>query len=379
MRHRNSFNTNPETNYKDSVDISRTSRYDTSKNPISPQDAIDRFLDYKEQEIRSQTVSEYRRKLEYFKDFCSQKEIDNLNNLDGRLLSDYYHYRRNKSAHEPLSVKTMKDDMYLIRDFITFLKKIEAVAPDLPQKVRIPKMKQDEAVRDVKISSDRIEDILDYLETYEYATHNHVIWLFYTHTGRRPGGLYALDLGNLYLDREEPYIRFQHHPNETELKNGWKGETEIHIAKEVAAVFQDYIEQHRESVVTENGRTPFLTTSHGRMSRSTMRRSVYRFSRPCIINGQCPHNRDQSACEAKTCNDSASKCPSSKPPYALRHGYITAKLREGVPVKILGGRCDVSEEVIEKHYDERNMQEKRELRQQIFQEVQEEQDSQGYL
>ena len=352
-----------------------------SLEPIGPEEAIDRFLEYKEQEIRAQTVSEYRRKLDHFQQFCEKRGIDNLNDLDGRVLHDFRRYRRVESAPqtEPLSAKTMRDDMYLFRDFIAFLEEIEGVPKDLSSKIRIPELDEDDGVRNIDIAPDRVNEILGYLERYEYASRPHVVWVFHVHTGRRPGGLYALDLEDLNLDREDPYIELKHRPGETELKNGDAGETEIYISEEVTRVFRDYIDQNRVEVVTENDREPFLTTTHGRLSKTTMRRYVYKFSRPCVVTGECPHDRDVESCEAADSDDAASKCPSSRPPYALRHGYITSKLRDGAPPEIIGGRCDVSEKVIERHYDERDEQEKRELRQKIFEEVREGQNGGGYL
>lgn len=242
---------------------------------------------------------------------------------------------------------------------------------------RDPNLGQEDGVRNINLEPDRVESILEYLDRYEYATRHHVVWVFFTHTGRRPGGLYALDLEDLKLDQEDPYIEVRHRPDETELKNGDAGETEIHITNDVAQIFRDYIEHNRVDVQTHNNRRPFLTTSHGRLSTSSIRKYIYKFSRPCVVTGECPHDRDIEACEAAQSNNNASSCPSSKPPYALRHGYITSKLREGAPTKTISGRSDVSEKTLEKHYDERDEQQKRKLRQQILEELREDQGQKG--
>jgi len=110
-----------------------------------------------------------------------------------------------------------------------------------------------------------------------------------------------------------------------------------------------------------------------------MRKYIYNYSRPCVIHGKCPHDRDIDSCEATQSGDHASKCPSSEPPYALRHGYITSKLRSGAPTEVISGRCDVSKKVIDKHYDERNEAEKRELRQSVFEDLRDEEKEGGYL
>lgn len=90
------------------------------------------------------------------------------------------------------------------------------------------------------------------------------------------------------------------------------------------------------------------------------------------------HDKTPETCGAAQSADDASGCESSRPPYALRHEYISQRLQEGLPAHVLSDRCDVSEEIIEKHYDERDETEKRELRQQVLEEFQEERDG-GYL
>lgn len=352
-----------------------------SLEPIHPEAAIDRFLERKSSEIRPGTVSEYRRKLEYFQQFCEMRRIENLNDLDGRTIDAYRRWRKTESADQsdPLAAKTMRDEMYLLQDFVNFLEDIEAAPRGLKHKIDIPTLKDGEGVRNIEFDADRLETILEYLEKYEYATLEHVVWVFYSHTGRRPGALHSLDIVDLHLDCENPYIELHHRPEETSLKNGEKGEGEIGLSKKVAQIFKDFIRDNRIEVTTAAGRRPFLTSKHGRLSKSTMRRYIYKWSRPCKIGAECPHDRDVQTCEAAESSDCASKCPSSRPPYALRHGYITQMLREGAPKPFLSDRCDVSEEIIDGTYDERDSAEKRELRQELLNEMRKESTGGGYL
>lgn len=348
--------------------------------PIEPSVAQEQYLESRRGEVRDQTIEEYDHKLSIFVRFCEDNKIENLNEIDGRTLDEYKQYRRTETTpdSDPLAVKTMRDDMLLIRDFIEYLESIEGVPANLSEKVDVPKLNRGDGVRDISFDSERLESILDYLNKFEYASDAHVILVFYSHTGRRPGGLYALDLKDLHLNCEEPYIEFRHREGETELKNGPHGQNQVSISKPVADIFQDYIENHRHDVTDKFGRKPFLTSDSGRLSKSTMRKRVYGFTRPCVVSDKCPHDREPESCDAAQTFNAASNCPSSKPPYALRHGYITAKRTAGVPIKVVSGRCDVSEKVIEKHYDERDEDEKRELRQQILEQIQAENDIDGY-
>lgn len=348
--------------------------------PLSPEAAITRYLRYKQSEIRSQTVTEYERKLAHFKDSCAQRDLENVNDLDARFLSDFYDYRRLDShdLSEPLSAKTLNDDMYLLGDFLSFLESIDAVRAGLSDQVRVPHLDNDDSVRDIYLSSDQVDRILEYLDTHQYARAPHAIWTFHTHTGRRPGGLHAIDLADLHLNESEPYIEIRHRPGETELKNATRGENEVYLSAEIAQIFRDYIDVHRSEVTTESDRKPFVTTRHGQMSKSTMRKYVYRFSRPCVI-GECPHGRDPGQCTAAQTANDASKCPSSRPPCALRHGYVTAVVQDGVPPAAVSGRCDVTEKVLEKHYDERDETSKRQLRRKTSKANREQDNGGGYL
>lgn len=355
----------------------------TSLEPIGPAKGIEKYLRHKETEVRPQTIKEYKRKLSHFKDFCERKSIENLNQLNGRLVDDFRQYRRTETGSQegPLSTKTMNDDMYLLQDFLSYLGSIEGVPADLSSKVEVPDLGSGDGVRDISIDSKRVERILEYLDKYEYATRPHVVWLFHAHTGRRPSGMFAIDVSDLYLDADRPYIEIRHREGETELKNGEDGEAEVFLSDYVAEVFSDYLESNRTDVATSNDRRPFLTSSQGRLSKSTMRKYVYKYSRPCVLTNECPHDRDIETCEAAQSVDAASKCPTSRPPYALRHGYITSKRGDGVPDRFISGRCDVSPAVLDKHYDERDETEKRQLRQEVFNEIRDdaEADNGGYL
>lgn len=351
-----------------------------SLEPMEPEAGIDRFLDRKSSEIRPRTVEEYRRKLTNFRQFCEMRGIDDLNDLDGRTVDEYRRWRRTESTDDgPLATKTMRDEMYLFRDFLEFLEHVEAVPGGLSEKLEVPSLEDGDGVRNIEIDPDRLESVLEHLATYEYASREHVVWVFHAHTGRRPGCLYALDLRDVHLDVDDPYVEFAHRPPETTLKNGTGGETQVALTDDIAAIFADYVEKNRIDVTTDVGREPFLTSRYGRLSKSAMRRYVYQWSRPCEIGAACPHGRDPASCKATASGDDASKCPSSRPPYALRHGYITQKRREGVPKTVLSDRCDVSEEIIEEHYDERDAEEKRELRQRVLDEIRQDVSGGGYL
>ena len=337
-------------------------RYNQLK-PITPEEAVDEYLESR-YELTDKTIEEYRRKLGYFVEHCERIELENLNELSGREIASFEKWRRSNPADntDSLANKTMKDDLYLFRAFVEYLEKIEAVSQGTAKKVDIPELSGDEGVKNVELELERLEDIVEYLEKYKYGSCLHVLFAIIAECGRRLGGVNSLDLSDAHLEGSNPYLRFTHHDDGcTRLKNEAASEEEVNISKGLAKVIQDYIEQNRLEK-TEGSREPLLTTRYGRLTKTTIRSYFYRWSRPCKIGKECPEGRAEETCKAASSKDHASKCPVSEATHAARHGYITEMLRQGVSKELLSDRCDVSEEVLEKHYDERTTEEKRKHR-----------------
>ena len=340
--------------------------YGTPLKPLSPDEAVQKFLANEQSELAPSTLSEYEGELDRFVDFCDQNDVKDSARFDGRVLHDFKIWRRDvaNDCDGSLSNKSMRDEMYLFRKFIRFLELIDAVTSQLHVKIEIPTLDPGEGERDIDFDSDKLNTILTHLKKYEYATREHAVWVLFAATGRRPSGLRALDCEDVYLDEEKAYIKFHHREggdNETRLKNKKGSENTINLSDSAAEVLKDYIDTHRIDAEV-NGRSPLLTTTHGRLSGSSIRKYVYKWSRPCVIGNECPEDRNEDECEAMESSDCASKCPFSKPPVALRHGYISNLRRQGVSLHTISDRCDVSEEIIEKHYSELSEEEKRELR-----------------
>jgi integrase len=355
----------------------------SSLQPLSPEDGVDRYLKRRQGEITPETMDEYRRKLAYFLEFCELNKIKDLNEVDGRLVDDYRVWRRDEApdAVESLNVKTMRDEMYLFQAFLRYLESIEAVQPDLGENVVIPELGEGDGVRDVELEPKRVAEILEYLGKYRYASRDHVVWLLHCRTGRRPGAIHSLDVGDVHLG-DDPYLTFRHRPEQgTRLKNGRNGEGDITITDTVATVLEDYIETHRELVTDEYGREPLLASTQGRLSKTTIRRVFYRWSRPCAIRKACPHGEVVEECAATQSKDAWSTCPSSHSSYSARHGHITQLRRLGLPKSVISERCDVSKEIIEMHYDERSEADRRKLQRELFEQIRAQQDDEdaGYI
>jgi integrase len=232
----------------------------------------------------------------------------------------------------------------------------------LHEKVRIPSLVQGEQSRDAIIEPEAAANICSYLRKYEYASLEHVIWTILTESGIRTGTLRSLDVDDYFPDAEIPHLRIRNREETgTPLKNGDSAERLVAIGSDCCGVIDDYLEATRLEEEDEYGREPMLTAGFGRLSTSSIRRYVYKWSRPCAIGKGCPHDRDPDTCEA-TEHGKQSKCPSSESAHALRRGYITHELSSGVTRSFVSQRCDVTEDVIEQHYDERDEKDKLRVR-----------------
>jgi integrase len=287
-----------------------------------------------------------------------------MNDLSGRDLHEYKVWRKNDGGLKPISLKGQLD---ALKAFLQWCESIDAVREGLHEKIVHPTLSKSDEVSDVKIGGDEAEKILEYLRQFEYGSRKHVLFGLLWHTGVRMGSLYALDVGDYYPD--ERYLELVHRPNEgTPLKNQQDGERLVAVKPEFCEVIEDWISHVRSEVTDEYGRKPLLATKEGRMSKSCMRETVYAVTRPCIYSGTCPHSRDQEDCEAMEYG-LRSRCPSSKSPHSARRGSITYHLLNDVPEKYVSDRMNVSQDVLDKHYDKRTEEEKVEQRREFLSNV----------
>lgn len=328
-----------------------------SLEPIEPDHALKLYLADRENSVTQATIYSHRSRLGHFIRWCNEEVIENLNELSGRQLHEFRIWRRVEGDLAPATEKTQMDTL---RVFIKWLESIDGVEPDLHAKVLSPTLTGNDNIRSVMLDSERAEQILSYLRTYEYASRPHVALELMWHTMMRVGAVHALDCGD--YDRTNQALEVIHRPGTgTPLKNGETGERFVALSEDVCEVLDDWIEHRRPAVTDEHGREPLVTTPEGRAHTTTLRGDCYRYTRPCILTRECPHGRDINECSAAD-YDGASECPSSVSPHALRRGGITHALSNDWPMKAVGDRANVSETVLEIHYDSRSEEEKMEQR-----------------
>lgn len=333
---------------------------------ITPEDAVDLYLDARKDDAADWTVRSHESRLKPFLEWCEQEGVENLNHLDGRDLYQYRVWRRegnySDGTTDHLAPKTLESALQTLSRFLQFAGNIDAVPEGLYLKVPIPDLSEDDEVSNSKIVPERLPPILDYLEEYHYASRHHVVVLLMWVTGARIGGLRALDLRDVDLEGHKPGVEFVNRPDAgTRLKNGNQSERYNRITKDVARTLQDYIDGPRLDERDDHGRSPLLTTREGRASGSSMRQALYKVTRPCWIGEACPHDKDPDTCEW-TYYDQASKCPSSRSPHDVRKARVTKYRNDGVHRGIVSDELDASEQVLDKHYDRASKRERADRR-----------------
>jgi site-specific recombinase XerD len=322
---------------------------------IEPEQAVQMYLSERSNEVSEWTYYSHQSRLGHFLEWCSQKGLNNLNELSGRDIHEYKLWRRESG----ISKVTEKTQMDTLRVFIRYCERIEAVSEGLSETVQSPDLDRNENVRDEILEGERAVQILEHLEKYEYASFRHTLFLLLFKCGMRLGGVRALDLGD--FSEENMSLKIEHRPQEgTPLKNKEDGSRFIALSSSQCRVLSDYIEENRHDVEDECGREPLLTRSSGRPHSNTIRSYVYQLTRPCMAS-ECPHGRDPDECEDNSWSG-ASGCPSTVSPHSVRRGSITYHLLEDVPSNVVSDRMNVGTDTLEKHYDKRSLEEKMEQR-----------------
>lgn len=338
---------------------------DDDLQPLAPDEAVRMYLDHREPELSDKSLTNQKYRLQSFVTWCQTEGIDNLNDLTGRDLHRYRVWRSQDGGadYEPVNTVTLRGILTTLRKYLEFAASVDAVPDGMREQVLIPEVDPEDQARDEMLDADRAEAILQYIDRYQYASRDHVVLALLWHTGIRLGGLRALDVDD--VDLEAPCLELRHRPDtETPLKNGTAAERAIAVGPHYAQLLDDYIHEHRHDVRDEYGRRPLVTSSQGRLTEVPIRRTVYRWTQPCET-GSCPHDQDPDTCEWRD-RDHLSECPSSRSPHGVRRGSITKHLLDGAPQEVVSDRMNVSDSVLDRHYDERSERERMEQRREFL-------------
>jgi len=326
----------------------------TNTRELAPGEAVGLFLDNKRTSgIAHSSLQTYRSELGVFCDWCDSQGIKSIHEIDGLDMQRYKTYLSGDYARTTVGNR--------LRTAVELLDWCVSVNAADAETVRRIEFERPQDTRSGKVESDEAEAILERLERFRYASREHVTFLLLWRLGCRIGTLRALDRNDVQADG--PAIRIRHRPETgTPLKNGNDAERIVGISQHVHDVLTDYIGVERASTTDKHGREPLLTTTQGRVAKSTVRLTLYGVTRPCWYGSDCPVDRDPDECEAAQTKADARECPENNSPHDVRRGRLTRYRRDGVDPFVISDRCDVSEDVLEEHYNEMTERERMEQR-----------------
>lgn len=329
---------------------------------FTPEEAVNRYIEERKGDLSNSTIYNYKSNLGMFTEWCNyQSHIEHIGDIDQFDIADFKIFKRDE---EGVADTTLYNVVMVLRTFVKWCES-RGMVDDLSENMILPD--RGRVARSETIDPEAADQILNYLEKYEYATYQHVLFAIMWDAGLRIGSIRSLDIEDYHSD--ESYVELHHRPGEeqrkTPLKNKTDSEREVNLHDWVSDITDDYIEGRRIEVTDKFGRRPLLTTNQGRPARTTLRRHIRARTRPCYYSNECPIDRTIENCEA-TEWEHASDCPEGVKPHSIRRSAITTWLDRGHSKELISDRMDVTKEVLDEHYDERNEEQKRELRRELF-------------
>jgi site-specific recombinase XerD len=327
--------------------------------PLEPNEAEQLWRDSRENELAESTLQLQGYHISQFTEWLvEERDIDDLRDLSGRTI-----HRFKLSLQGDLKQNTVAQRVSTVVRFLKFCVAIDAVAPHVPEQIELPK--RNGKPRTESLEPEVAEAALNHLRKFAYASDMHALLALTWHTGLRTGTLRSFDVED--VEEEHNRLRVRHRPEcNTPLKNRETAERYVSLSPKITEILIDWIAQKRPTVEDQYGRKPLFATNQGRASVNTLRRWFQGVTRPCMFGDECPHNREQSDCRAAQTLKEASECPSSVSGHPVRRGAITEFLRQDIPVKVVSDRMNVSQDVLDEHYDVRSESEKAEQRRQYL-------------
>lgn len=372
--------------------------------PIEPSQALAMYLEDVSGELSPNSVRQKRYQLGTFVEWCdgadaSSPRVENLNEISGRDFTRFKNWR-----DDGISKVTLRTNLSALRTFMRFCVKIDAVGPEIPQKVTVPDLDHGDNTRESLLDPATAETILAFLSKFHYASLSHVLVRLQWRCGVRMSALHSLDVDD--VDLEAQRITVRHRPEDpeeqaqpltvgddtdttdsprrgteqsnshdherkigTRLKNGYDGERTLAVTEETVEILADYLEHKHTSVIDEYGREPLFSSARGRMSKGHLNKHIYKWTTPCAYGEPCPDGRESDGCEHTGSFSAFVSCPYNRRPHDIRRGSITHWLRQDVPETVVSDRMNVSQKTIERHYDQRSEEEQTEQRREFLDDV----------
>jgi site-specific recombinase XerD len=318
-----------------------TTKVKQAQREITVEEAYSRFEREKKGQLRKTTLDTYRYGVNKFREWMKVEGLT-LTDLDGWNVGEFGIWLRDEHDYSPSTIESYTK---AARVFLKFLEKKGVVPGATAEAMPILTASKKDRRTDVEISPDRVRDILSVRRESHPANRNTIIFEL-EFQGLRCGEIHGLDCEDVqYWDEHDVAVIRLQDRDRTPLKGGENHERIVRIPDDLHKRIQLYEKHHRYDVTESDGREPLITTTQGRMSRSSIKQMTYKLTCPLT------HGLDGCSCVKPPNVDTASKCSKSVSPHPVRAAHITDLKDKGWSGEDIKDRCACNPDVQDLHYD----------------------------
>lgn len=310
-------------------------------------DAIDLYIRRKRADWNGETERTYRRNLKDFQLYAAEAEIQSLKDLTRWNIGGFTDYL----LDQDYARVTIAGRQKTAKTWLKYLEGQGLAEMGSHLAIETLKLTDDEETSDQQLPPEDARVLLSfYRESAEWrGTRRHAIFEVLWHIGCRMCGLRALDLDD--YDSATGDLRFRNRPDtNTRLKRGKTHERNVTLSDVPKNILDFYIARERVDVRDKYGRKPLFPSRQGRPVDGTIRGWMYQATQPCMAT-ECPHGKRRPNCKYVP-RDTASRCPSTRAPHAIRRGSITWQRNLGFDANTVAKRAAATPDVIRRYYDD---------------------------
>ena len=307
-------------------------------------EAIELYIRRNRPNWRGETERTYRRNLGDFEEFAAENGIETVDELERWEVGYFTDYL----LDQDYARVTVSGRQKTARTWLKYLESQGIVDFGFHLAIETITTTDEEETSDQQLDPESARRLLSFSRESAAGrgTRRHTVLEVFWHVGCRSSGLRALDIE----DYENGVLEFRNRPkSDTRLKGGTKHERNVVLSETPRKILELYLARERIEKRDEYGRKPLFTTVRGRPSRSTVRGWMYLATQPCMYT-ECPHSRRRPNCEYVE-RTHASKCPSTRPPHAIRRGSITWQRNLGFDAETVAQRVSATPNTIRRYYD----------------------------
>jgi site-specific recombinase XerD len=315
---------------------------------VRPAKAVREYLDQRANELGRNTWNSYRSKLNFFDRWCGLNSVEYVAEINARKLQAWKNWRLtegNEVEDGKLDSSAHEESQRAVKRFLKWCEEMSYVAPGTSSIVQIPKQSDSDTRSDTDaLHPAQAALALDFASKRYYARAQHVALLLLVATGESLKSIWALNRSDYERSGQTGTLRIKSGPEQEDSTS-----ERIRLGQDVCKVLDDYLKEHWSPPTEDSGQRPLLVAKggNGRISKATIRKYIYKLTRPCKTENTCPAGIDPSECPAVDCISAHYKCKENASPKDIKKGYekFHREQQSAVREQESGGSEDSEEEL----------------------------------